>query len=144
MLDPDPGSEKSIAIGNRHRIIRRGRAYGRPVADSMEPEDILKAEEDDNDRGLHFLCFNTNLGRQFEFIQQTWTNSKKFAGLYDDADPIVGDQDPNDRGETGVFTMQASPIRKRITGVPKFVQTRGGAYFFMPGIRAVRYLALLP
>ena len=141
MLDPDPGSQESIDIGNRHRIIRRGRAYGPPIAESMDPAEILNGEDDGQERGLHFLCFNTSLGRQFEFIQQTWANGRKFAGLYDDADPLIGDHDPRDEGRTGTFSVQASPVRRRVRGIPKFVQIRGGAYFFMPGVRALRYIA---
>ena len=62
-LDPNPGSQESIEIGKRHRIIRRGRAYGPPVAPSMDPADILKAGDDSGERGLHFICFNTHIGR---------------------------------------------------------------------------------
>ena len=42
------------------------------------------------ERGLHFICLNANIARQFEFVQHTWLNNPKFAGLYDDADPLVG------------------------------------------------------
>jgi hypothetical protein len=28
-----------------------------------------------------------------------------------------------------------------VLGLPRFVSVRGGAYFFLPGIRALRYLA---
>ena len=35
------------------------------------------------------------------------------------------------------------PIRKKITGLPAFTTVRGGAYFFLPGIKALRYLATL-
>jgi hypothetical protein len=107
----------------------------------MDPAEILNGEDDGQERGLHFLCFNTSLGRQFEFIQQTWANGRKFAGLYDDADPLIGDHDPRDEGRTGTFSVQASPVRRRVRGIPKFVQIRGGAYFFMPGVRALRYIA---
>ncbi|HBE28890.1 MAG TPA: hypothetical protein DDW25_08380, partial [Ktedonobacter sp.] len=74
---------------------------------------------------------------QFEFIQHTWINNPHFDELYDDADPIVGTHYP----DGGTFTMQAKPVRKRVTGLPRFVSVVGGAYFFMPGIRAIRYLA---
>jgi Dyp-type peroxidase family len=144
VLEPRPGSQRSIDLGNRHRIIRRGRAYGRPIAESMDPVEILNKGEDNQDRGLDFLCFNTTIGRQFEFIQQTWANGKKFAGLYDDADPIIGDHDPKDNGDTGTFTVQASPMRQRVKSIPRFVETKGGAFFFMPSIRALRYIANSP
>ena len=125
-------------------MIRRGRAYGPPVAPTMEPADILRAGDDARERGLHFICFNTHIGRQFEFIQHTWVNSPKFDGLYTDDDPLIGDRGADGKDEGGTFTVQAAPTRKRVCGLPRFVHVRGGAYFFMPGIRAVRFLAALP
>lgn len=124
-LDPRPGSDASVAVGRRHRIIRRGRSYGLP--DGSE------------ERGLLFLCVCANIARQFEFIQHTWINNPKFAGLYDDADPLLGAHQPYGR----TFTVQALPIRRRFPGLPRFVTVRGGAYFFLPGLRALRYLATL-
>jgi Dyp-type peroxidase family len=143
-LDPEPGSARSIEIGKRHRILRRGRTYGEPVVDTLEPSDILATDNVSGERGLHFLCFNSHIERQFEFIQHTWVNSPKFDGLYEDDDPLIGDRNGEGRKPGGCFTMQAYPIRTRVTGIPRFVHVRGGAYFFMPGIRAVRFLGSLP
>jgi Dyp-type peroxidase family len=143
-LDPFPGSDRSIDVGKRHRIIRRGRAYGPPLAPSMDPADIIGKPDDDVDRGLHFICFNTHLGRQFEFIQHTWVNSTKFDGGYAEDDPITGDRGNAHGMPGGSFTMPQEPVRKRVTDLPRFVTTVGGAYFFMPGISAACYLASLP
>ena len=137
-LDPQPGSEQSIAVGKRHRILRRGREYGPPV-DPAELLTVKKSSAEDQDRGLHFLCLNANISRQFEFVQHTWVNNPHFDELYDDADPIIGTHYP----DGGTFTMQAKPARKRLTSLPHFVSVVGGAYFFMPGIKAIRYLANL-
>jgi Dyp-type peroxidase family len=142
-LDPEPGSDRSIEVNNRHRIIRRGRAYGPPAAPSMDPGDIIGRPDDHQERGLHFICFNTQIGRQFEFIQQTWVNSPKFEGLYEDDDPLIGDRGGTEQLPSGTFTIQQVPVRKRVTGMPRFVTVRGGGYFFMPGLSAVRYLASL-
>jgi Dyp-type peroxidase family len=142
-LDPKPGSERSIEVGKRHRIIRRGRVYGRPVAESMHPGDIIGKPDDGEDRGLHFICFNTQIGRQFEFIQHTWINSTGFDGLYEDDDPLTGDRGGTQSHPAGAFTVQQEPVRRRVTGMPRFVTVRGGGYFFMPGISAVRYIAAL-
>lgn len=139
-LDPHPGTEKSIAVNKRHQLLRRGRAYGEPVAASMNPEEILQKEAT-GERGLFFICINANISRQFEFVQQTWINNPKFSGLYNDADPLVGFRDAGQKGRTDIFTEQAEPIRKRFTGLPEFVTVRGGAYFFLPGLKAIRYLA---
>ena len=143
-LDPEPGSDRSIEVGKRHRVIRRGRPYGRPVAESMAIDEILARRDTPGERGIHFICFNTHIGRQFEFIQHTWLNNPKFDGLYEDDDPIVGDRGGARAKPGGAFTMQAEPVRKRVTGMPRFSHVRGGGYFFMPGLRAVRYLASLP
>jgi hypothetical protein len=63
-----------------------------------------------------------------------------FNGLQDDADPLVGPR--GQRG--GTFTEQAFPVRRRHHGLPSFVQVRGGGYFFLPGLAAIRYLARFP
>jgi Dyp-type peroxidase family len=133
-LDPDPGSDKSIAVGKRHRILRRGRKYGPPLAADAA---LNGHAGDTQDRGLHFICLCANISRQFEFVQHTWVNNPKFKGLYEDADPLMG-------APGRAFTVQASPVRKRYTGLPSFVRTRGGAYFFLPGVRALHYLARTP
>ncbi|GHO96685.1 peroxidase [Reticulibacter mediterranei] len=133
-LDPQPGSEQSIAVGKRHRILRRGREYGLPIDVDGEQEGV-----DEQDRGLHFLCFNANIARQFEFIQHTWVNNPHFNGLYEDADPLIGMRRP----DGGTFTVQARPVRKRFIDLPHFVSVVGGAYFFMPGINAINYLTSL-
>jgi hypothetical protein len=42
---------------------------------------------------------------------------------------------------TSGFTVQSEGrLRRRVSGVPQFVKVRGGAYFFMPGIKALRYI----
>ena len=131
-LDPDPGTDDSVEVNKRHRILRRGRSYG----PRMTVEQAL-AGPDGLERGLHFVCLAGNIARQFEFIQHTWANNPKFAGLYDEVDPITGPRDES--GAT--FSMPDTPVRRRITGIPAFVTVRGGGYFFLPGIRALRYLA---
>ena len=110
----------------------------------MDPADVLKNDSaDEQERGLHFLCFNTHIGRQFEFIQHTWVNNPKFDGLYDDDDPLIGARVALGGKPIGAFTWQAKPVRKRVADMPRFVQVKGGAYFFVPGLRALRYLSSL-
>jgi Dyp-type peroxidase family len=143
-LPPNPGSESAIAIAKRHRLLRRGRSYGKPVDPSLAPEAILESAEQNTERGLHFICFNGNIRRQFEFIQQTWVNNRNFAGLYTDADPIIGNNDLQNDKHPSTFTVPGHPVRKRVHDLPRFVDVRGGGYFFMPGIRAIKYLATHP
>jgi deferrochelatase/peroxidase EfeB len=134
-LDPRPGTTSSWAINRRHRILRRGREYGT----QLTPEEAVSGGGDssDDERGLHFICLNGNIARQFEFVNDTWLNDPKFAGLYDDADPLVAPSQPFG----GTFTVQSDTLRERVTNVPRFVSVKGGAYFFLPGIAATRWLA---
>jgi Dyp-type peroxidase family len=133
-LDPSPGTENSVALDRRHRLLRRGREYGPPVDDRF-----ADPPADDPDRGLYFICIAGNIGRQFEFIQHTWLNNPKFDGLYDEPDPLVA----NHPAIGSTFSVPADPVRTRYTNLPKFVTVRGGAYFFLPSLRALRYLATL-
>jgi Dyp-type peroxidase family len=128
----DPTEAESLEVADRHALIRRGRNYGRPLA-PFSPDD---GEE----RGLFFVCVNANISRQFEFIQQTWINNPKFDGLAEDRDPLLA----NPGKEGGTFTIPERPLRQRLTRMPRFVTLRGGGYFFLPSMRAVRFLAALP
>jgi Dyp-type peroxidase family len=131
-LDPRPGTSDSYEVNRRHRLLRRGREYGPPLS-----LDEALAGGDSADRGLHFICLNGNIQRQFEFVSHTWVNNPKFDRLYDDADPIVAPSAP----VGGTFTMPGEGLRERVSNVPRFVTVKGGAYFFLPGLAALRFLA---
>jgi deferrochelatase/peroxidase EfeB len=143
-----PGPEKSLEVTRRHRILRRGRAYGAPLTPSTEPDALMDTPPDGVPRGLLFLCLNADIARQFEFIQQTWVVSPKFENLCSDPDPVIAPHlDPALAGsrpdEISNFTIPRDPVRRRETGLRRFVSMRGGAYFFVPGLSALRYLAAL-
>ena len=113
---------------NRRRMIRRGATYGPALPES--------APEDGVERGIAAFVICASLIRQFEFAQNVWINDKNFHELGNERDPIIGTQDG-----TLEFKIPKRPIKKRITGIPAFTTVRGGAYFFLPGLRALRYLA---
>ena len=115
---------------NRRRMIRRGATYGPHL-----PED---APEDGVERGIAAFVICASLIRQFEFAQNVWANDRNFHELGNERDPVIGNQDG-----TLEFKIPKRPIRKKITGLPAFTTVRGGAYFFLPGIKALRYLATL-
>jgi Dyp-type peroxidase family len=121
--------QDSITTVKRHRMLRRGRPYGPRIPDRYTP--------DGQPRGLVFAALNANIERQFEFIQQAWISSPNFAGLYDEADPMLGGRTQN----AGAFSVQKCPVRERRMGIITHVEVKGGAYFFMPGLGALRYLS---
>lgn len=125
-------ADQSKKITAHHRIIRRGRIYGplwRPTPEQPQP--------DASRRGLYFIGLNASISDQFEFIQQAWVNNLSFRGLYNEVDPLVGASVVAPRS----FTVQAQPVRCRYANLPRFTTVRGGAYFFMPSLSALRKLA---
>jgi Dyp-type peroxidase family len=128
-----------IASTRFHRLLRRGRSYGSgeaPVTSAAGPSAGA-------DTGIHFICLAANITRQFEFVQSAWMVGSKFAGLTGESDPLLGHRlpDPGDTPTDGFSIPQADGPDRRLSGLPQFVTVVGGAYFFLPGIRAVRYLA---
>jgi deferrochelatase/peroxidase EfeB len=132
-------SEDLISSTRFHRLLRRGRAYGSVIA----PADALAANADRSARGLHFICLGANVLRQFEFVQNAWIMNSRFGGLAGEADPLLGNREAlADGSATDAFSEpQASAPAKRQARLPQFVTVRGGAYFFMPGIRALQFIA---
>jgi deferrochelatase/peroxidase EfeB len=126
-LAPTPKQKQDLLdAANNHRILRRGRKFGSTISDPTVDDEI--------DRGLLFLCLNTDIARQFEFIQQTWMLNSNFATLFDETDPLVGPK--------GKMTIQEDPLR-RIVNVETFILMAGGEYFFLPSLPALHYLASL-
>ena len=128
-----------VASTRFHRLLRRGREYGARIA----LEQALAAGTDHPESGLQFLCLGANIERQFEFVQNAWVANAKFAGLGVVGDPLLGNRRVGLAGEaTDVFTIpQPDGPACRLEGLPRFITVLGGGYFFMPGIRALRFLA---
>jgi deferrochelatase/peroxidase EfeB len=132
--------EDLIASTRFHRILRRGREYG----PGLHPDDaVTPAPPGDPPRGLHFICINANISRQFEFVQNAWLMSTKFDALTGESDPLLGNRTAvGDCPDTGNFSVQREgAAARRTTGLPQFITVRGGAYFFLPSLRALRYFA---
>ena len=129
-LAPSPAQGPTLLqAANNHRILRRARKYGPKIADDR----VDDSGQPGRDRGLLFMCLNTDIARQFEFVQTTWLLNASFATLHEEVDPLVGPDGP--------MTIPEDPLRRRIH-VATFVQMVGGDYFFLPSLPALRYLAL--
>ena len=115
---------------NRRRMLRRGATYG-PALPPGVPDDGV-------DRGIAAFIICASLVRQFEFAQNVWINDRNFHELGNEHDPICGTQDGSLE-----FKIPRRPIRKVLKGLPAFTTLRGGAYFFLPGLNGLRYLATL-
>src|ERR1700722_5461591 len=139
--------DDAIASTRFHRILRRGREYGTKI----DRRAALDLATPDPQAGIQFICLNANIARQFEFVQSAWLASAKFAGLTGEQDPLLGNREPfpatpltETPARTDSFTRpDAEPALRRATGMPQFVTVKGGAYFFMPGLAALRWIASL-
>ncbi len=125
----EPGSMEQLEISNRHRILRVGRPYP-----AYKRDDGKRVGE-----GLLFMCFNADIERQFEFIQQTWSMAPQFHGLENEVDGILG------RGEkNGRLTIPTPAGPLQVKGLRDVVRVRGGGYFFVPSKSTLAYLSSLP
>ena len=134
--------EDLVASTRFHRILRRGRAYG-PV---LTPEEAVKPDAPAAERGLQFICLVANITRQFEFVQNAWIMNTKFDGVQQERDPLLGHRKPllsDDSTDQFNRPEPAGPMYKTCH-LPQFITVRGGGYFFMPGLRALKYIATLP
>jgi Dyp-type peroxidase family len=140
---------QSLSMSEAHRLLRRARAFGPALFDASILSDAAKPEgrrrlmelaDDGKVRGIHFFCVNASIKTQFEFVQQTWCNNPRFAGLNDNKDPIIGDNARTDQTSSHM-TIPRRPLRVRTAALPRFVKVRAGAYLFMPSLTALRFLA---
>ena len=140
-----PSEDDAVASARFHRILRRGREYGEKVA----PREALDPAAPDPKAGINFICLNANIARQFEFIQTAWIASAKFAALTGEQDPLLGNREPlpatpfaDPPQRTDGFSRPGAPPNCRhSTNLPQFINVRGGAYFFLPSLTALRWIA---
>jgi Dyp-type peroxidase family len=114
-----------------HRIVRRGLPYGTWLDDNA-------AADDGQERGVAFMAINASIKYQFEFLQSQWLHNGEFAGLArGDVDPFAGE--PRDGSRFRIPSPNAGP--KNLFDLPRFITLRGGGYFFIPSVTALRYIA---
>lgn len=157
--------QQSLHMSEAHRLLRRGRTFGPPLFDPMLLEHpstdaarraLLELQDDDQPRGIHFFCVNASIRSQFELVQQTWCHNPRFGGLHDNKDPVIGDHggDGQPASHMTIPRSRSGPPDggrhvpgggtiglERTAALPRFVTVRAGAYLFMPGLTALRFLA---
>jgi Dyp-type peroxidase family len=136
-----PRDDAAKAEVLRHRIIRAGIPFGPEVA----PGETTTKHQ----RGLMFVCYQTSIERQFEFIQRNYANNPNFVSgkerpgggmVTPGFDPIIG-QAPSGgtRQMDEPFPNYPAGNRRTTLDIPEqFVKLTAAAYFFMPSITALR------
>lgn len=122
------------ALTNRRRLLRRGLPYG-------------KSDENSGNAGNHGIIFMTigaSIERQFEFVQQQWMNYGNDFKIANEKDPLIGNQATGEEPGDGNMLFQTKPGFGKAphfcTAIPQFVETRGGGYFFLPSLTALRLI----
>lgn len=124
------------ALVNRRRILRRGLPYG----------EVKDETDNDGNHGIIFMVINASISRQFEFVQQQWINYGNDFKLANDKDPLLGNhQCKADGSPDGKMILPSEPKGDKpphfCAAIPRFVETRGGDYFFVPSMTALHMLA---
>ena len=123
------------ALANRRRVLRRGLPYG----------EVKDPTRNDGNHGIIIMLLVSNIERQFEFVQQQWFNYGNDFKLSSDKDALLGNhgRGADGRGD-GRMIIEADPKGDKppffCSGIPRFVETRGGEYFFIPSLTALRMI----
>ncbi len=143
MVDGDlPGSlKKNVdafdtpgALVNRRRLLRRGLPYG----------NVKDRSRDDGNHGIIIMMINADINRQFEFVQQQWINYGNDFRAGNDKDIVLGNHSADERFSSKAV-IQVDPASDEapyfLSKIPRMVETRGGDYFFVPSLTALRMIA---
>ena len=79
-VESSPGFDEALAVEKNHRIARRAMSYGE--------NDYTQTPETGS--GLLFLCFQSDIENQFNFIQSRWSNPNRFVQVGVGPDPVIG------------------------------------------------------
>jgi Dyp-type peroxidase family len=146
-FDPvNPDKQPQVDV---RRVMRQGIPFGPEVSDS-ERQNNTSTE----DRGLLFVCYQSQIANQFEFLQINWADNPRFispiipkpanAPVTVGADPIIGRPTPltpnPEPMEDPVPNYPVGTAASRLTALPQFVVPTGGAYCFSPSITALKRL----
>lgn len=131
-----------LGEGRKRRITRRGIPYGKPVPGLVDPN-VPSDSNRSADRGLLFLCFQSNIKAQFEFIQRTWVDNPKFPdgilGKDTGYDPLIGQE--TNKGQHWPKKWGDKAAGREQISFKSAVTLKGGEYFFAPSIAFLKALS---
>lgn len=147
----NPRSDVGLPFAHSVRLTRRGIPYDdiKPNGRFGKPDTVdinVTQDELDNtaktttkDVGLLFMCYQSSIVNQFEFIQETWVN-KGTVGKHGPVgqDGIIG-QGPNNFQKTLPKQWGVPSPTSNIT-FTGHVTLKGGEYFFTPSISFLKSL----
>ncbi|WP_107498112.1 peroxidase [Thalassobius sp. I31.1] len=129
---PEENPDATSALNKRRRILRRGLPYGAPA---------YEHKDDDTEQGVIMIIMGASLFRQFEFVQQQWIQYGLDFHQGNNTCPMLGNHDHHKR-----HTIPSDPKSGKppyvMSKLKTFVECRGGDYFFVPSLTALRMMAM--
>ena len=130
--DPYANEGATHALNKRRRILRRGLPYG-----ASDPA----GASDDSEQGVAMMLIGSSLFRQFEFVQQQWVQYGLDFHQGNNTCPMIGEHRTHTR-----HTIPSDPRSGKppyiMSKLKTFVECRGGDYFFIPSMTALRLIAM--
>lgn len=135
------------------RIMRAGIPFGPEVTDAEAATGTTTT-----DRGLMFVCYQTSIPNQFEFVQTKWANNSGFifSKKHPDGTPVTvgfdpligqnggakanpGDPAPRDRFmDEPVPNYPTGNVHSTLKETQDFIIPTAAGYFFVPSIEALK------
>ncbi|ESZ93323.1 Dyp-type peroxidase [Sclerotinia borealis F-4128] len=123
-------------------IIRRGISYGEEVSPK---EKAANKSDDKKERGLLFVCYQSDIRNGFNFLTTRWASNNHFPDRKVDfvgehgpgIDAIVGQRLDHHPPRSIGLPDGKEPTEARVA-LERWVVQRGGEYFFSPGINALK------
>jgi Dyp-type peroxidase family len=124
------GEDRSRRIARRAVPYPPGATAGAPPAEGT-------------DVGLLFICAQSSIVHQFEFIQSIWSNFTDFLRPETGLDPVIGQGKPGaapvpQSWPTDWGVRRAAPVQFDFS---TWVTLRGGEYFFLPSLSFLKGLS---
>jgi Dyp-type peroxidase family len=143
-LPDNTGADPQTKAVDPRRIMRAGIPFGPEVS-------VAEAAngKTTTDRGLMFVCYQTSIPNQFEFVQIKWANNPGFifgkkhpdgSAVTVGFDPIIGQNAAAPRARTTdepVPNYPAGNVRSTLAEPNDFIVPTAAAYFFVPSSGAL-------
>jgi Dyp-type peroxidase family len=143
-LPNNVGADPQTADVDPRRAMRAGIPFG-PEVSVAEAANGKTA----TDRGLMFVCYQTSIPNQFEFVQISWANNPGFifnkkhpdgTPVIVGFDPIIGQNASANRARTTdepVSNYPTGNVRSTLNEPNDFIIPTAAGYFFVPAIEAL-------
>ncbi|KAJ7243455.1 fungal peroxidase [Mycena rebaudengoi] len=129
-----PRADLGTPEDSAHHIMRAGIPYG-PEVTSREASSKKTSVE----RGLAFVCYQSNLAAGFQFLQRVWADNVNFVHRGVGVDPIIGRATGSPANAPRVIGgLDPRNASRPTTLTTDFVVSQGGEYFFAPSLSAIR------